>query len=292
MNIGETLHRAFKTAWQLNQYWIIGFLLGPTLLGVKWPTPAYDPSRGFPWEMMGRILILASLAGLFLMFVTALLHPIIVIVVRERERGSFLRIGEVVKQAMDYYGRCLLLGFGWLFISLISLAVFAIPVIGVFAVSLILGMLVAMLAVVCLIPLALVYLSIVAYSYRFAIIENVPAMSAIPEAVTLFRRFKGKSFGVSLSTFAIRLGIVWSISMLILAAQVIALFPVLALGEVMDILTTVVGIFISFCVSVVTLGFTAVFESAAWTMSFLQLRESEASVPEVLPPISLGSDGY
>ena len=272
MDPSKHIRDSFRFAWRHKLLWPAAFFLNPSIYGIRFFNTVTDPTKGFPWHEVLRVGFWLMVVGFFLLFVVALVNPLLVLVVKDETVGRRRTLGEVIPNAMDFYWRCY--GLIWVFAlaGILAMGIAALPAFFAFRASIVLGVLVSMPLLGILVLLGAAGAVINNYSVRFIALENTSIADSISQGISLFRHNLGKSVLLLIFTLFIPLGIGFAISMILLPLEFILALPKF-LGEnfIFDV-STAAAVILMVIISVIVSGYTGLFSSSLWTLGFLDLQ--------------------
>ena len=201
----------------------------------------------------------------------ALIHGVL-----RKESGDRISLGECWSRGVDKFWPL----FGIMVLStiaavttIIGIVIFLIPA---FIASVALGLILVLFALPVILAIMFMVESLVAWSLRFIVIDNVQWLDSIGDAWKMIRQNFGKTFGVAFSSLLTQLvlGIIFLLGLLLVA------IPFVLMGLQSPLLGIVPGIVAGIVLIAIIGAFEGVFKSSIWTLAYMQLTGRAVALEE------------
>lgn len=286
MDYNKIVKHSIELAWRFKSLWIFGLFVGGGFSNI--PTDFsgnksdlsqyfdYDLPFDFELPFNSELLILPVIAAfLVLMLLVFIMHIIsrtaLIDAVNNISRGGVYRFGKSFSAGLDQFFRML----GLLiieFVSMIgSLVIIAIPIIIMFFLSPVLGVIGIILALPFLFIVIFILTTIFELAFRALVLRKISIGDAIAEGYELLKRYKWNNFVIFL--ISILIGIVSAI--LTFVVIMIAVVPVgLAIFATSGIWAAVaVCLPIAFGLLLLFSGFLGTLADSVYTLFYFELLE-------------------
>jgi hypothetical protein len=272
--ISEIIRDSFKLAWQYKYLWLFGLFAAGSGNGVgSMDIGGDDPGR---LEALGEWILAAIAVILMIAFVLGIIYLVLHTISKSALIYNVYQVvtggSHSLSGGWDFGLKRFwpMLGVTVLQIVLIMAFVIALGLIEVliFVASVILGLfslvLVIPLFIAGLVAIVLTFL----YAERFVALETKGVIAAIGEGASLLR----EQWQPSLMMGLVKLGISMGVGFALFAVGLALMIPAVGLWFAAKPLAIVYGVLVLLPFIVLTTSYFGVFDSAAWTKTFLHLR--------------------
>jgi hypothetical protein len=272
--ISEIIRDSFKLAWKYKYLWLFGLFAAGSGNGMgSLDFGSDDPGK---YEAIGEWL----LAALAIVLAIALALMVIYLILHTISKSALIyNVYQVVTDGSHS------LSGGWDFglkrfwpmlgvtlLQIVLIMAFAIALVLIevllFVISLVLGLLSLVVAIpLFIVGLAGIVLTFV-YAERFVALETKGVVAAIGDGAALLR----EQWQPSLMMGLVKLGISMGLGFALFAVGLALMLPAVGLWFAAKPLAIVYGVLVLLPFVVLTTSYFGVFDSAAWTKTFLHLR--------------------
>jgi hypothetical protein len=285
LSFGKLIEETIKISARHWWLWLFGFFISLADAGGSWGQISEDIDVGDfsitdpEWipAIAAGILALIGFAILVYLILLIISECSLMVAVRDIKSGGRGALVESLSTGLNYFWRILAIWLMLLFLAIFSILFFGIIIVLGFVTLKVVGLLILLICLpIWLVEIFVVEL-IVAFAYRFVVIDNLGVIESIVAGWHLFKRNVGDSIVTGLIAIAsyIVFGIISLVILLIVG------IPFIVAGAVDLWLGLIPGLIVGFFVLVVIEGFTGTYRSALWTLAYLQLREKPESQPAV-----------
>ncbi len=260
----QIIKDTFIITWRYKWFWLLGFLLGPQLIGGMdlGITPSDAGSLTID-RILPLVTVVIGLA-IFSFLAAAIVQPTLICAVRASLSGQSITAGESLRSGFDYFGRALLIGLAQIVVSLAVAIMLVAPIVIAFIANQILGI-VILLFFLPIVLAALFMIHVIAQNaYRAVVVEDCGIGAASELGWRRFQARPGAMIGLGLISILVPSVILVALSM---GAGFFLFFVTLASDSVgAKIISTAINVLIS----VPIVGFLWAGSSCLWTIAYLR----------------------
>jgi hypothetical protein len=274
MDYGALVSKSLKIMWKFKYLWLLGFLVslgeggGHTFSNFKGKSNVIDNFLAQPGILFSLIIF-----GLLLFIIFTVLYYIahggLIHCVNRISRNESTSLGDGWRAGARNFWRLLGIGILILFMIIIALIVFGVPVAIAFLIHRSLGI----VSLLFFIPLFLLGLAVIlfvdVYADRACVIEGKGVIDSLKEGWNTFKNNLGKSIVVAIISFIS--GIIYLMLFIAIGLGLVANF-FLAWAFAGLILAIIFGILIVLVYTVITEGIFNTYLSAFWTLAYLEMK--------------------
>ncbi len=286
MDYNKIVKQSIELAWRFKSLWIFGLFVGGGYFNI--PTQFskkkydfgnyFDSDLPFNFELPfdSELLILPVIAAVLAFILLSLIMYIIsrtalIDAVNNIFRGGVYRFGKSFSAGVDQFLGMLGLWIIEVFSFIISFIVIAIPIIIMFVISPVLGVIGILLAIPFIFIIIFILTTIFELAVRAYVLRKVSISDSIAEGYELLRMYKWNNFIIFLISI-----LIWIVSAIITTAVIlIAVVPIgLAVYATSGIwIAFAVCIPIAFILMILFSGFLGTLSDSVYTLFYFELLE-------------------
>jgi hypothetical protein len=302
INYLEIIKQAFQVTWKNRYLWWFGFLI--SLSGFGSFSQSFSNkengggntigeqkfsdfiSQNFHWILIGAIIMLFIYAALVIAGLIS--RGALVYSISREFKGEKSNFKNGFRIGREYFGRIFLIAIASGLLIFSAAIVIALPVMFLFFNhNYVIGVLMAILAAIILIPIVILAIYLRTFGYIYAVLGDLKFWPALENACNLFQ--KNILSSIMMGLIFIPVGLILAIGALMAIIPVAIIFLVigiilfLIIGKLGAIIAMIIAAVCVLPILLITRSFYEVFKQAAWIIFFESIAKTKMEEPIAEP---------